>query len=73
MIPRPCFRADRKTAHLVEPGDPYALCGRPAGNRGAQWSRATETPPATGRCSDCDRAMHASNPRPYDVRHWWRV
>lgn len=81
---RPYTRPGDTEAHLVEAGDPYALCGRPAGRRGHHWKAAEATPhlrrkgeklpPGTiTRCTDCDLAMRSSNPRPSEPRYWWRV
>jgi hypothetical protein len=68
----PCTRQSGDTAHLVPGVGELALCGRPAGPPRAAWVRCETTPIAKNRCKDCDRAMNASNPKPYDRRYWWQ-
>lgn len=71
MTAKPATRPKDAKVHLVAAGDPYALCGRPAG-RGGHWEAVEVTPPAEKRCSDCVIAgEHLPRARPAVPIHPW--
>ena len=72
MTVQPATRPKDGKVHLVATGDPYALCGRPAGGSADHWTVAEHTPPAKERCRDCVIAgEHLPRARPSVPIHPW--
>lgn len=67
----PAIRPGDPKVHLLPAGEPYALCGRPAGTRG-RWRRLDAQPATGDRCPDCVTAGKNLPHRPAVPIYPWR-